>query len=59
MIAAERASEGNSAEEANECWVRVNERADEQMAQYATCGFHSLSTHCVAEVSLRSRYDDG
>ena len=33
MSTAERASEANSAEQVNECWVQVNERADEQMAQ--------------------------
>ena len=51
MNAAERASEANSAERANECWVRVNERMDERMAQYATCRFYGHSTHCVAETS--------
>ena len=49
MNAAERASEANSAERANECWVRVNERMDERMAQYPM--FNGHSTDCVAETS--------
>ena len=48
MSAAERASEVNSAEQANECWVRANERADERISQYATCEFQS---HCDAEIT--------
>ena len=34
MSAVERASKASSAEQANEWAVQVNERADEQMAQY-------------------------
>ena len=49
--AAERASEASSAEKANECVVRVNEWADERIAQYSTLRFHGHSTHCAAETS--------
>ena len=34
VIAAERASEADTAEQANAWAVRVNERADKQVAQY-------------------------
>ena len=34
MSAAERASEASSVEKVNECAVRLNERANEWMAQY-------------------------
>ena len=34
VSAAERASEGNSAEQANEWAVQANERADEQLVYY-------------------------
>ena len=66
MSAGERASEASSAEKVNECAVRVNERAvranqraDERVAQYYMRRFHSHSTHCAAETSKLSRYDDG
>ena len=47
MSAVERASEASSVEQTNEWAVRVNEQADEQMAQYSTRQFHILSTNCA------------
>ena len=44
MSAAERASEASSVEKVNECAVRVNERANERMAQYSA-SFHCESGH--------------
>ena len=44
MSAEERSNEASSAEKANECAVRVNERADELMAQYSMHRFHGHST---------------
>ena len=36
-----------NAEQANEWAVWANERADEQMAQYSACQFHSHYTQCM------------
>ena len=47
MSAAERASKASSAEQANELVVRANEQTEEQMAQYSTRRFLSLSAHCA------------
>ena len=44
MSAAKRASEASSAEQANECAVRANERADERIAQHSTRRFQAIST---------------
>jgi len=38
-------AEASVKEQANERSVRVNERAEERMAQYSTRRFHSHSTH--------------
>ena len=55
MSPVERTSEASSTDQANERAVRVNERAEERMAQYSTRPFHVLSTHCaLLEVFVRS-----
>ena len=51
MSAAESASEASIAEQADECAVRTNQRADERVARYYMRRFHSHSTHCAAETS--------
>ena len=59
MSAAERASEASSAEKVNECAVRVNERADESMAQYSTHRFYIISIHFPSQEKLISVKIDG
>ena len=59
MSAVERASEASSAEKANECAVRVNERVDEWMAQYFMRRFHSHSTVIQDTLKIEQKYSIG
>ena len=47
MSKASEASKASSAKLANEWAAQANDQTEEQMTRYATCQFHSFSTHCA------------